>query len=222
MVRNRDLRTGRHLLHVTFLLVVATTGMAQIAPGRQAERGGRRVGKEGRKRRIVSPVNLLAYHYLVAGYNDETIAELKEALRMEPSDQISANLLAMLGGSSNAKSSSSSAPTSAEPSPAPAEDAPIVQLDPEKLFGTWTAQRKGNPPIVLTLNQGQQFTWTVGQGDSQRVMKGEFSLGGDNLALQPEGNNAMVGTVSKVSAQGFNFRVVGAPPGDQGLDFTRK
>jgi hypothetical protein len=74
----------------------------------------------------------------------------------------------------------------------------------------------------MVLNKDQQFTWTVGQGDSKREMGGEFSLGGDNLALQPEGNNAMVGTVSKVTAREFNFRIIGAPPGDQGLDFTRK
>jgi tetratricopeptide (TPR) repeat protein len=165
---------------------------------------------------------LLAYHYLVAGYNDETIAELKEVIRLEPSDQISANLLAMLDGSADSKTDSSTAPASGELLSASAEDAPIVQFDPEKLFGTWIAQRKGNPSIMLTLNKDQQFTWTVGQGDSKREMGGEFSLGGDNLALQPEGNNAMVGTVSKVTARGFNFRIIGAPPGDQGLDFTRK
>lgn len=58
------------------------------------------------------------------------------------------------------------------------------------------------------------------RANRSRVMKVEFSLGGDKLILQPGEGSPMMGTVSDVVDGRFTFRIVGAPPGDKGLQFA--
>ncbi len=157
---------------------------------------------------------LLGYHCMVCGYNDEAIAEFKQALQLEPSDHLAANLVTMLGGTLD---DTEHAVTSDE-----SDDTEIVEVDPSALFGTWISKRTKGPQIDLTLGADGKFTWTVKQAprSSPTVMQGEFSLGGDKLVLQPNEGSPMMGTVSDVADGKFTFRIVGAPPGDKGLQFV--
>lgn len=155
---------------------------------------------------------LLGYHYMVCGYNEEAIAEYKVSVELEPSDQLAANLVTMLGGSFDDQEVAETEPI---------DSADIVEVDPNNLFGNWQSGRSNGPAISLELSEDGKFVWTVGEGSNATVLQGEFSLGGDKIALQPDEGSPMMGTVTDVTDGEFNFRVVGAPPGDKGLSFER-
>ena len=160
---------------------------------------------------------LTGYHYMVCGYNEQSIDEFKLAYKLESTDQLAASLVTMLGGSLDDTRAVAPAAGSTAPELA---DTEMVEVDPTELFGRWVTDRSSGPNIDLQLKDDGKFTWTVGQGEKANVLTGEFSLGGDKLALQPEQGGPMMGTVTMNEGK-FNFRIVGAPPGDQGLQFRR-
>jgi tetratricopeptide (TPR) repeat protein len=161
---------------------------------------------------------LTGYHYMVCGYNDQSIEEFKLAYKLEPSDRLAANLVTMLGGSLD--DSDSTGGDSTQPD-VQESDTEIVEVEPTQIFGRWITDRNNGPNIKLVLTEEGKFTWTVGPSKTAKILKGEFSLGGDKLALQPDEGGPMMGTVT-LNKEGFNFRIVGAPPGDKGLQFQRQ
>jgi len=44
---------------------------------------------------------------------------------------------------------------------------------------------------------------------------------GDTLALEPESGGVMLAQIQPKTADQFHFAMVGAPPGDAGLDFSK-
>lgn len=159
---------------------------------------------------------LLGYHYMVCGYNEEAIDQFQRAHELEPSDQLATSMIRMLGGT---PSGEEAAP---EIEPPADDDAPLPEVDPKSLFGSWKSQRASGPAIELTLSEDGNFEWRVQQGADLRTLSGEYSLGADKIALQPKEGSPMMATISNVQADGFQFRVVGAPPGDKGLEFVRQ
>lgn len=158
---------------------------------------------------------LLAYHYMTTGYTKEAIREFRLTSQLEPSDALAKNLLEML------ENSGTSIPTNdmlEEAIPALPE---IPQVDPNSLFGHWTAPRGDNASIALTLNPDGTFLWTFTNGDRRQEMKGQFSIAGDTLALESEAGGPMIGTIRRDNESSFHFRAVGAGPGDPGLQFSR-
>ena len=152
---------------------------------------------------------LLAYQYITCGYNDEAIAELRETLKLEPSDTVAASLLNML------------APKTEEGEDDVDESAPS-DVDPNRLFGNWQATSGNSNSIDLQLQDDGNFRWTVMQNDEAKtVLTGEYSLADNKLMLQPKEGGPLVGTV-KLGDNQFQFRMAGAPPGDKGLDFQKR
>jgi tetratricopeptide (TPR) repeat protein len=160
---------------------------------------------------------LLAYQYITCGYQDEAIAELEQTVRLEPSDQVAAGLLGNL----------KPADAAATPGEASTGDATTdattdaIEIDPEALFGRWSAQPNPGTRIGLELGEDGNFRWIVEQGKKKHELKGSFSLAGDKLMLQPEKEGPMVGAVTFGDDGSFNFRIMGAAPGDKGLTFKR-
>ena len=156
---------------------------------------------------------LMGYHYMVCGYNDESIEQFKLASRLEPSDRLASSLVEMLGGSMGDKA--------VDVVEVRDQNEEIMDIDPNAIFGRWKTDRENAANIDLKLDNDGKFTWIVDDGRNPITLTGEYSLGGDKLALQPDSGSPMVGTVSDVGAKDFNFRIVGAAPGDKGIQFGR-
>ena len=77
---------------------------------------------------------LLAYHYLLAGHNDQAAAEFREVVRLEPQDQLSAQLLKGLTGQPAELPASATAEEQTTP------------VDQEHLVGRWNAIRPDGSP----------------------------------------------------------------------------
>ncbi len=154
---------------------------------------------------------VLAYQYLAQGHDPEAIAQLKEVVRLQPGDTLSAQIIAAFQ------------PSGANPTPAEAAPAasPAVQ---GKLAGTWVATPVQGAKIALTIQDDGGFTWNAtGPGKPAMNIAGKSTFADDTLTLTAEGsqNGALVGRVAWQDAGSFTFRLVGGPPNDPGLKFAR-
>ncbi|MGE3818826.1 MAG: tetratricopeptide repeat protein, partial [Isosphaeraceae bacterium] len=89
---------------------------------------------------------VLAYHYLCQGHREAAVDVLKDVVRLQPDDTLSAQLLATL-------QPSNAAPTNP---PAP-PDAPAVVTG--NLKGDWVATSPQNATISLKIQEDSSFTW---------------------------------------------------------------
>ncbi len=155
---------------------------------------------------------VLAYQYLAQGHDPNAIAQLKEVVRLQPADTISAQILAALqpsGGNA----------------PPPAQTAPAATSAVEgKLAGTWAATPAQGAKIALAIQDDGAFTWTAtGPGKPPMNIAGKLTFADGILTLAAQGgqNGALVGQVAWQDAGNFTFRLLGAPANDPGLKFAR-
>jgi tetratricopeptide (TPR) repeat protein len=150
---------------------------------------------------------LLAYHYMVEGHNDAAADQFKVAAQLNPKDQVSAQLLRAL--------------TTKDATPAPEAAAPSKPVDAASLTGQWKAVRADGATIALSLTADHQYTWTYAQQGKPQTFSGTYTLA-DNLLILKQGNNPMmVGQVSMLPNNQFNFRLAGDTPTDPGLTFGK-
>ena len=163
--------------------------------------------------KAAEPRFLLAYQYLTCGSTDAAATELKEVVRLNPKDQLSAQLLASL------------APPPADqppPTPAAAPATPPAPISAASLAGKWKASRTDGSSITLDLSKDSQYSWKFAQQDKKpQELKGTYTVADNLLVLNQDDNPAMVGQVVPKADRSFNFKLVGAPPSDPGLTFTR-
>ena len=153
---------------------------------------------------------LLADQYLTCGHLDAAAAQLKEVVKLDPKDQLSAQLL-----------SSISAPNTAEPVMAAKPVAPAAPATAASLAGNWTATRADNATIKLNLTGDGKFTWALDQNGKPQQFSGTYTIA-DNLLILKQGNNPMmVGQVTTLANNSFNFKLAGDNPNDPGLTFVR-
>ncbi len=155
---------------------------------------------------------VLAYQYLAQGHDPEAIAQLKEVVKLQPGDTVSAQIIAAFQPSG----SSSSAPAEAPPSAAAAA--------PGKLAGTWAATPAPSAKIVLAIQDDGKFTWTASSpGKPAMDITGNSTLADGNLTLAAKSGQtgALVGKLAWQDADHFSFHLVGAPSTDPGLTFAR-
>jgi hypothetical protein len=158
------------------------------------------------------PRFVLAYQYLTQGHDPEAIAQLKEVVRLQPGDTLSAQIIAAF------QPSGGNPPPPVEPAPAAA---PVAQ---GKLAGTWTATPAPGAKVALAIQDDGSFTWTAtGPGKPAMEITGKSTLADDILTLTAQSgqNGALVGRVTWQDAGSFTFRLVGGPPNDPGLKFSR-
>ncbi len=157
---------------------------------------------------------VVAYHYLTDGHTDAARKQYAEILKLQPKDQLSAQLLTLVGGTPDA-------PPGAEATP-PAADAieptPPADIDAAKIVGKWTAKRKDGAKFSLNLTQDEKFTWGFEQGGKKQSLAGKYSVDGAILVLERSDGAQMPGIVT-LAGNGFNFKMYGGPPEDPGLDF---
>lgn len=158
---------------------------------------------------------VLAYQYLTCGHNDAAVKQYQEVIKLQPGNQLAAQLLQMLGSDSTATDL---------PSPEPASDdiKPVAPppIDAAKLVGKWTAKRPDGPTFTLNVTQDSKFTWTYDQGNKHEQFGGKYSVDGAILVLERTDGSQMPGLIT-MAADGFNFKLYGGPPDDSGLDFKK-
>jgi tetratricopeptide (TPR) repeat protein len=155
---------------------------------------------------------VLAYQYLAEGHDENAVAQLKVAAKLQPGDTLSPQLIAKL------EPSSGTLPQAVEPGP---DAAPAVE---GKLPGSWMATQGKDAKIALVIKDNGQFSWnTSGPGKPPTTIAGASTVTGGVLTLvaTEAQDGVMVGKVAWHDADHFTFRLVGAPTNDPGLNFAR-
>lgn len=154
---------------------------------------------------------LLAYHYMSCGSNDAAAAELREIVRLNPKDQLSAQLLAGLSGDKSAPR----LPAAAGPALA------ATPVDAARLVGNWSASRPDGASFVLNLTD-KTYAWKYSQDGKTQEFTGAYTVADNLLILKQNGNAAMIGQIAMTGSDQFNFKLAGNNPSDPGLTFSRK
>jgi tetratricopeptide (TPR) repeat protein len=151
---------------------------------------------------------VLAYHYLTCGHTDSAAAQFKAVVRLNPKDQLSAQILHALDTTDTAK----------QPATAAASSKPVKAAT---LVGNWKAKRADGKTIALNLSNDGKYTWTFAQNDKPQAFSGDYSVADNLLVLKQAGTPMMVGQVTPTAADGFNFKLPGDNPDDPGLTFGK-
>ncbi len=154
---------------------------------------------------------LLAYHYLLAGHNQQAAAELQAVVELEPKDQLAAQLLKGL----------TAAPTNDEPPTTPPALLPASPVDASSLIGHWTGNRSDGSHFELNLTRDNKFTWEFTQQNKKQRLNGNYTLADNYLILTASDQNALVGHVALEQPNQLTFKLAGGSPADPGLTFTR-
>jgi hypothetical protein len=169
---------------------------------------------------------LLAYHYMVCNHKDATANQLELVVQLQPNDKLARELLKMVQGPPQQP-----APTPNPPDAGVEPQAPVIPaenesdlppIDKDLLPGRWTASRPDGSKFALTLTDDGQFTWKFAapkqKGDE---FSGTYTIDGPVLMLQRAGGGALAGVATFDGNSNFNFKMVGGPPEDKGLDFGK-
>ena len=176
-----------------------------------------------------APHFLLAYHYMTIGQAEAAATQLQQVVAVVPTDQVAADILKMISAPpATPKGDDRLAPPPAEPTPespagaqtTPAPDA--TPVDPAMLVGTWKATREEGSTFELTLAADSTFVWkfTAPKQPAQEF-NGTYTMDVNVLALEKSDGGSLIAEVSPKNPKTFNFKLVGAPPQDKGLDFRR-
>jgi tetratricopeptide (TPR) repeat protein len=155
---------------------------------------------------------LLAYHYMSCGHSEAAVTELKEVVRINPKDQLASQLLAGLSGES-------------VPAPLPAGPAtptPSLPVNAASLVGNWTATRSDGSSFAFNLTDASAYTWKFDNRGKSQEYSGKYTVADGLLILKQNDNPVMIGQVTLLDANRFNFKLVGNNPSDPGLTFSRK
>jgi len=122
-------------------------------------------------------------------------------------------------------------PTAPRPADNPTPDAPptapdqagtpAAKVDPAMLIGTWNASRDDGSKFELKLNDDKTFNWKFSQKDQKdQEFGGKYTIENNVLALQREDGGSLVAVVTPDGDKSFNFKLLGGPPQDPGLNFN--
>jgi len=146
----------------------------------------------------------------LAANNDQAATQLKEVVRLSPRDQLSAQLLAGLSGTKAALPAASAQPTA--PAPPIQAGRPGGRLD-------------GEPPegasFAFNLSPDTTYRWQFTQNGKTQQFSGTYSLADNLLILKSGGNPTMIGQITMIDPNHFNFKLVGTNPNDPGMTFGK-
>jgi tetratricopeptide (TPR) repeat protein len=156
---------------------------------------------------------VLAYQYMTAGHQDAAARQLKEVIRLAPKDQLSRQLLRMVAPSESGSSGSTTgAPSTTEPEP--------KRTPPSDIVGSWKAATASGQ-VELSLGKDDRFTWNATRPNKSQKFDGKYELSGTTLVLEYTNGGTMVGRINAEGADKFSFKMVGGPPNDPGLAFSK-
>lgn len=154
---------------------------------------------------------LLAYHYMSCGHTDAAAAELKEVVRLNSKDLLSAQLLAGLSGDRP--------PANLLPRPPDVASQPVSAAS---LVGTWETSRPDGASFAFQLAGDATYSWQYTQNGKSQRFNGTYAVSDNLLILKSGGNPTMIGQVAVLDNSHFNFKLVGTNPSDPGLTFSKK
>ncbi len=164
---------------------------------------------------------VVAYQYLTCGHTDAAKKQYEEVLKLQPKDQLSAQLVTLLGGNPESPAGGEPTPQPPDAGTAPASDpTPPANIDASKVVGNWSAKRKDGASFALNLTPDSKFTWANNQGGKKTEFGGKYSVDGAVLVLERTDGAQMPGIIT-LADNGFNFKLYGGPPDDPGLDFNK-
>lgn len=155
---------------------------------------------------------LLAYHYLTCGHPDSAAALLTQVIKLVPDDKVAADLLKMVAP-----------PEEDEPQPPePEQPKPAgKKVNPETLVGHWRAARDDGSKFELALTNDSNFTWKFALKDKHEEFGGTYSVEGNLLILERKDGGSLIGELTPNGDKQVNFKMLGSPGDDPGLDFSR-
>ena len=157
---------------------------------------------------------LLAYHYITCGSTAEAIGQLQEVTELQPKDTVAMQILQMLAPDSLPKPATSSPPKAGTLASASA-------VQKKDLVGDWKAKGAADANFGLKLGDDNTFKWTYTEKGKAKSIEGVYALEQNDLALQPDAGGVMLASVTAPQNGKFQFQVVGSPPGDKGLEFSK-
>lgn len=175
---------------------------------------------------------LLAYHDMIGSRRDAAAFELQQVVRLMPTDRLAGELLAMVKGppkqaplNNQGGDPNNSLPGDPNlPPPAPQEqaDQSLPPIDQNLLPGTWNASRGDGSRFRLAMTTDGKFTWKYSTpNQTGEDFSGTYSVEGPVLTLERKGGGALAGTATFDGDRNMNFKLVGGPPEDKGLDFAK-
>jgi len=129
---------------------------------------------------------------------------LKNVVSLQPGDKVSAQLLDHI-----------------QPG---AASVPAQPLDPGRMPGVWVAQAPPNAKITLSMSDDANFTWAIAApGKPPVTITGTYTLSDGVLTLagRDAPGGPLAGKVVASDDTHMNFKAVGSPPSDPGLQFAR-
>jgi tetratricopeptide (TPR) repeat protein len=152
---------------------------------------------------------LLAYHYTTLDEAEAARDALAHVRKLLPADPLVAQLAQAAGVPADKRGPQ-------EPAPKPPAD---IQLD---VAGDWVASRPDGGKIGLAMKDDGTFVWTVqdksGKKDS---FDGTFALEDNVLILERKAGGALMGRVTALADNKFQFKLIGGGDADPGLTFTK-
>lgn len=175
---------------------------------------------------------LLAYHDMIGNRKDDAAAELQQVVRLMPTDRLAGELLTMVKGpasppQSNRPPVDPNDPANDQlpvnlPAPAPEASNDTAPIDQSLLPGTWNASRDDGSKFRLTMTNDGKFTWKYSSPNQKGdEFSGTYSVDGAVLALERKEGGALAATATFMNDRSMNFKMVGGPPEDKGLDFAK-
>lgn len=161
---------------------------------------------------------VLAYQYITATHKDAAVRQLQEVVRLQPNDQLSAQLLASLGSQTPVEPGATPPAAADGSTVATAEQPAPPDIDPAKIVGKRTAKRDDGTSFTLDLTADNKFTWSFERMGKTQQFGGTYSVDGAVLVLERDDKSTMPGLLT-MEDNGFNFKIFGAPDSDPGLDF---
>jgi tetratricopeptide (TPR) repeat protein len=164
-----------------------------------------------------APRFVLGYHYLTQGHAEAAVRQLTVVSKLQPKDQLTAQLIQQIQHTEQSASGTTGAPTTPPVAASITPSAPAGTLE-----GTWTAHPSADTTIAVTFVDKGHFTWKVTRQGKDQQFAGTSSYENGILTLvQDQKSNAMVGNVNWQDATHFTFKVLGGGPTDPGLSFVK-
>jgi hypothetical protein len=143
---------------------------------------------------------------------------LSRVVTLVPSDQVAANFLK--GLQTSGRPELATQPTPQAPPIDPSEV--IKPIDHGKVVGVWNASRSDGSKFSLKLNADKSFTWSFEPNQNPpQSFDGTYTLTNNVVTLNRSAGGNLTAEIQMKDESHFQFKLVGAPSNDPGLDFAR-
>jgi tetratricopeptide (TPR) repeat protein len=161
---------------------------------------------------------VLGYHYLVAGFIDESFGMFDRVVTLQPDDTVALQLRNLAESSSPNAGGDEGEEEGLTATPAPGIATELI--DPTDIAGGWNATSGDGKSITLTLGDNGTFTWNYEGAADAKVLSGDWSVDEEGRLVLDSSDVQMVADIS-LDGDLLRFILAGSPVGDPGLSFQR-